>query len=345
MLRATHLNGDASILLSFSPAESGVSRSEASSAPFTIVIDPWLRGSASILNPLFYTSSLFVPPCITSLTDIEEPDIVLVSHNKPDHCHKETLTTLSPASRSIILAIPAAAQQIKSWNHFKAEKIIILEKYRPSSDKTVYRHKVRADASSGIHGEVTVSYVAPVRDMTGLRVAIGITYCPPSEKSLVHANVQCVPSPYLGELSAISNGISQKPEKMQRALSVLYSPHGLPYDIISPYVDTHLTSEAALPLSLLMHCFRIIDNPWYLGGRIASGAPGGAEIVKRTLANHWLGIHDEDKNDCGFSVSQSVHSKFELNDVRKFVSSAEGEDTRVTSVSTLPVGEELTIAL
>lgn len=84
MPKVTYLNADTSSIVSFSPATKISELSDFHSRPFPIVIDPWLRGSTTILDPLFYTSTHAVQPSITSLSDIGEPDIVLITHDKPD---------------------------------------------------------------------------------------------------------------------------------------------------------------------------------------------------------------------------------------------------------------------
>ena len=319
MLKITYLNADTSSLLSFSPAASTSSPSDAHRQPVTIVIDPWLRGSTTILTPSFYTSTHSVQPSVSSLSDIEEPDIVLITHDKPDHCHKETLTTLSPAARSVILATPSAAKQINSWNHFAAENILSLPKFDSTTNDSVYRHAVPCSISSGYSGEITIAHVAPTKDISGLRVAIGITYRPPCEYPRNNIPQQSTTQPSSSaDLSYVSK--EQMPARNnEKVLSVLYSPHGLPYQVLKPYVESHLVAEAALPLSLLMHCFRVIRNPWYLGGLITTGAIGGSEIAKKTRAKHWVSVHDEDKNDRGFSVSQSQITRYSVEEVQQLI--------------------------
>lgn len=329
MLKVTYLNADTSSMLSFSPAAKISELPEFHSRPFTIVIDPWLRGSPTILDPLFYTSTHAVQPSVTSLSDIEEPDIVLITHDKPDHCHRETLTTLSPNSRSIILAIPSAAKQIRSWNHFKAENTLSLPRYGSASSSNIYRHAVPATTSSGYPGEISIAYIAPSRDISGLRVAIGITYLPPREKFHSYSTMDSANQPSHSadksnslKIDNTATSLKNKPLSAKangRTLSVIYSPHGLPYEILKPYVESHLAVRDSLPLSLLMHCFRIIRNPWYLGGLITTGAVGGGEIAAKTQAEHWVSTHDEEKDDHGFSVSQSRITRFSVKEIQQML--------------------------
>ena len=357
MLKVTYLNADTSSILSFSPAANTSGLLDVHPRPFNIVIDPWLRGSTTILDPLFYTSTHSVQPSVTSLSDVEEPDIVLITHDKPDHCHRETLTTLSPNSRSIILAIPSAAKQIRSWDHFKAENTLSLPRYDSASSNNVYRHTVPATTSSGCPGEITIAYIAPGRDISGLRVAIGITYLPPQEKFQDDSTMNPAnqPSGSANDSSAFETTISLSLSRDGplsaktggRTLSVIYSPHGLPYQVVKPYVDSYLAAKDALPLSLLMHCFKIIRNPWYLGGMITTGAVGGSEIAIKTRAEHWVSTHDEDKNDCGFSINQSRITYFSVEEIQQMMHEAfQNEDAAhsIPKVFSLSAGQEYKIS-
>ncbi|KAK6954087.1 hypothetical protein Daesc_004049 [Daldinia eschscholtzii] len=82
---------------------------------------------------------------------------------------------------------------------------------------------------------------------------------------------------------------------MVRPISVLFSPHGISYANIAPYVTSHLVAEAALPLTALLHCMDSVSNPWWLGGNICAGVPAGAEIATRLGARIWLSAHDAEK--------------------------------------------------
>ncbi|KAI1330046.1 hypothetical protein F5Y16DRAFT_363770 [Xylariaceae sp. FL0255] len=80
-----------------------------------------------------------------------------------------------------------------------------------------------------------------------------------------------------------------------RPLSVIYSPHGVRYRDLSPFVTSHLVVEAALPLTALLHCMNRIDNPWWLGGNVSAGVPHGAETAAKLGAKVWVSAHDGEK--------------------------------------------------
>ncbi|KAI5866434.1 hypothetical protein GGS23DRAFT_271404 [Durotheca rogersii] len=88
-----------------------------------------------------------------------------------------------------------------------------------------------------------------------------------------------------------------------RPLSVLFSPHGIAYAQLSEYATSHLVSEAALPLTALLHCIDTLANPWWLGGNVCAGAPAGAETATRLGARVWIGAHDGIKDVRGLGTS------------------------------------------
>lgn len=85
-------------------------------------------------------------------------------------------------------------------------------------------------------------------------------------------------------------------------MSIIYTPHGIPYRLIKAYASTHLVAEAALPLDCLIHPFDRVENLWWLGGVIVTGFPGGQEIANNLLARYWVSAHDEDKEVGGIST-------------------------------------------
>ncbi|KAI1383338.1 uncharacterized protein F4822DRAFT_420289 [Hypoxylon trugodes] len=87
-----------------------------------------------------------------------------------------------------------------------------------------------------------------------------------------------------------------------RPLSVIFSPHGISYAHLAPYVTSHLVTEAALPLTALLHCMDSISNPWWLGGNICAGVPTGAEIATRLGARVWISAHDGEKDVRGLAT-------------------------------------------
>lgn len=91
---------------------------------------------------------------------------------------------------------------------------------------------------------------------------------------------------------------------LARPLSVIFSPHGISYADLAPYATSHLVSEAALPLTALLHCMDSVASPpllsigqWFssnnvIKGDICAGTPTGAEIAGRLAARVWVSAHD-----------------------------------------------------
>src|SRR4051812_21462435 len=114
-LTVRSLNGDTAFLLTFSPPAAPISSPGLFPGSFTILLDPWLAGPATILSTIFSVSEHKTKPCISSLKELEqEPDLILISQDKPDHCHEATLRQLPTDCQSTILATPSAARKIRS---------------------------------------------------------------------------------------------------------------------------------------------------------------------------------------------------------------------------------------
>jgi hypothetical protein len=173
-----HLNGDSSFLLTFT--SSPPTSTDHTISTFSVLIDPWLVGPSIVTAPWFAKTVRRVPSAVKHLSELPEPDIVVVSQNKPDHCHKQTLLQLRRDGRTIIAAEPGAAKAIKSWNYFKPSNVRRLVKY----DSKVRSGRslcipIPAPSLDGCPGEISISFVPAKQYMTGLHNAIGITYQAP----------------------------------------------------------------------------------------------------------------------------------------------------------------------
>ncbi|KAM7197622.1 beta-lactamase superfamily protein [Naviculisporaceae sp. PSN 640] len=176
-LTVKHLNGDASFMLTFEALLPD-------QPPFRILIDPWITGKSKIFHSKISVTTHKERACITSLRELPEPDLVIISQNKSDHCNEDTLRQL-PAknTKTIILAEPASARTIRSWKHFEKGKVQAIPRWgdpRLIGRQAVVRMKVPSFPPGQIEpGEVTVAFIPQRKDITGLHAAIGITYRPP----------------------------------------------------------------------------------------------------------------------------------------------------------------------
>lgn len=359
-LKITHLNADATFLLIFSPPFATQNDRGTCPGSFTVLLDPWLAGPCTILNKHFAQTTHSTPASIQSICDLPSPDLILLSQEKPDHCHAETLTQLPPDSDTLILGTPSAAKKVRSWNHFNPENVQPLKRFDEKKENTLYRIPIPSFSPSGAAGEVTVALLAPKHELTGLHNAIAFTYRPPSSPLSIRTGsfVNLPPTPpatpppipqssrrsmspgrrpasrgsaKMGRMSNVSSSTlnltstaTPFSSMREKTLSVVFSPHGVPYKDVEPYATSHLLSASALPLTALFHSFDEISNPWYLGGRINIGSPGGLEIARRLFAKVWIGAHDEDKDNTGFGTKKTKVKKWRAEDVKRLLE--QGDD-------------------
>ncbi|KAK1688340.1 hypothetical protein BDP55DRAFT_629937 [Colletotrichum godetiae] len=355
-LSVKQLNADASFHLTFEPIVPE-SLPGIAPRPFRILMDPWITGPSTIFHSILSTATHKECPCVCSLQHLPEPDLVIISQHKSDHCNEATLRQL-PASgtRTLILAEPAAAKVIRSWKYFDKDKVFTIPRWedpQASGKQTVIRVKVPPFFPGGEPGEVTVAFIPQRRDFKGLHAAVGITYRPPptwprfphlmtpprTPVSLRTAASASTPQLTLGlggshhqktknssssaylslptppetppssrSLRSVRSAASISPDVRDRAVSVIFSPHGISYSCLEKYAKTHLKAEAALPLTALLHCFDTVSNPWWLGGNISAGMPAGQETAAALGARAWVSTHDGDKDVRGL-VTKMLRTK------------------------------------
>lgn len=176
-LTVKHLNGDASFMLTFEALLHD-------QPPFRILIDPWITGKSKVFHSKISVTTHKERACITSLRELPEPDLVIISQNKSDHCNEDSLRQL-PAknTKTIILAEPASARTIRSWKYFEKGKVQAIPRWgdpRLTGRQAVVRVRVPSASPGQVEsGEVTVAFIPQRKDITGLHAAIGITYRPP----------------------------------------------------------------------------------------------------------------------------------------------------------------------
>jgi hypothetical protein len=373
------LNADTTFLIDFIPSFAPSNATARFPGSFTILIDPWVTGSSSVWSEAFQISHHTTSPCISSLRDIPEPDLIIISQDKPDHCHKQTLCTLPADSRIHILATPVAAKLIKSWKYFTHATIGTMQPYSSKIESSVIRIPIPGYSLTSKGGEVTVSYMPQKMDPTRLHNAIGLTYRAPNSKTTsVNGSVvnllNLPPSPQdspmagvFSEIPADQDDFFTAPDSLmelegdlptvppcEKTISVLYSPHGVCYAALESYAASFLAKESALPLTALFHSINTEENPWFMGGVVAAGYPGGAEIVRNLGARFWISAHDEVKDNQGWSVTwikSTVYSAEEaqqkLDEEKKSIAlSQQGKTGRLndrTQIVRLDVGERLRI--
>ena len=393
-LRIQQLNADTTFLLTFSPPFAPERPAKRFPGDFTILIDPWLSGHSSILHPRFQISHHISEPVITSLKDLKpKPDLIIVSQDKPDHCHKETLCSLPKRSCINLLATPAAAKKIRSWKHFDAGQVHVMEAYSASNADSIIRIPLPSYSSSSAKGEITIANMPTKADMTKLHNAIGITYQPPSSiltRNTQHSRHEAGSTVVLSEygisnsytspqrprtasstarpafldplrttsshpnLSGLAKPLSRPPSRAdsgivhassarsnyEKTLSVIYTPHGVQPQVLDSYIANYLRPLSALPVSALFHSINVEENPWFMGGLVAAGAPGGLKIAANVETKHWISAHDEVKDNKGIATVWIKSRQYEVDEVQSMLREAGAGDTKVHK---LGVGEVLRI--
>lgn len=269
-------------------------------------------------------------PVIDSLAQVaDEVDLIVISQDKPDHCHRETLCSWPHHKPVTILATPAAARRIRDWKYFPASSIRELRAYDEADSTTLYRATLpHLDV-----GSLTFANLSSRKDLTGLHNAIGITFTPNGHNTRRDSSVvldePATPTPMqstiVDDASSLqfhhrthldlrhssqqrheTHGDSSLPRSAvdTGCLSCIYSPHGIASNLIEPYTHHHLLPSGALPLTVLIHGIVKERNPWYMGGTVATGTPGGIEIIKvlNGRVKAWVTAHDEQKDNRGLSV-------------------------------------------
>jgi len=298
MLRIKHINADSCFLLTFLPSSAPSSADSNYPGAFTILIDPWLSGPSKVFSSSFALTLHTIDSCVASLRDLPTPDLILISQDKNDHCHKATLTELSPDIKSHIVGTVAAVKKIKSWKHFKTERMHACPRFEPRVKGSIFRIPIPGQSPTDTPGEVTIAHLAPKADMIGLHNAFAITYREP-------CNSKSTNGP--------PNGTSTAPP----TISLLYSPHGIAVPLVTSYATSHLnTLPGSLPLTALLHCLDSITMPWYLGGSICTGSSSGVAIARALGALVWVGAHDEEKVNTGVSLKSLRIVRSEGGEVR-----------------------------
>jgi hypothetical protein len=151
-----HLNADTTWLLQL-PRPATPPGAKSSRSHFNILLDPWLQGPQSDVASWFSTQWHVVAPSVKTISELEaalaevdttDPgdsqshiDLVVISHEFTDHCHRATLLEL-PKDVPVI-ATDKAADLIRSWKHF--DTVITTPPFAPG---TAWRDVLRDGTGS-----------------------------------------------------------------------------------------------------------------------------------------------------------------------------------------------------
>lgn len=254
-------------------------------------------------------------------------DAIVISHASAAFCDEDTLRRCQLANPHVILlAAPEAAKVIRRWKSLDTRNMQVLRRWedpRLCGTGMDVRISLPGAGGGGGCGEVTISYITSRHDSKGQHAAVGITYRPPPERnpaSVSRLLLQTPPatpnqtvrmSSFLPHIPATLPGLSASPSLrsarsatslmphlVNRAVSVVYAPNGIPFPALKGYATSHLLNVAALPLTALLHCFDRVEVPWWMGTGSSSGnnlgsrtgATTGAEIASALGARLWLDV-------------------------------------------------------
>lgn len=324
-LTIKHLNADCTFILDFAPAFATTPNINRVHGAFTILIDPWLAGHSSVFHPSFQYTKHVDTPHIASLADLDQAiDLIIISQDKPDHCHRETLCSLPKDKHVNILATSAAAKKIKSWNFFAETQIHILPAYKPERQDSLVRIPLPAYTSTSQPGEITIAHLPTKRDLTRVHNAIAITYRPPST---------------IFTTRSLTNNKDDEKQSQPQTLSLLYTPHGISPSTFEPYLTHHLKPTAGLSLTALLHAFNHERNPSCLGGEVMRGAPGGISLLDALSGkvDCWVGAHDARVEAGGWSTWWLRSRRYSAREVELWVR----DEGWASQVVDLGVGQSL----
>ena len=175
---------DTTFLLTFTSSDTGLTEYQRNLSQLNVLVDPWIEGPSTIFHRMLAYSKRTRPACIRHISEIRpQPQIILISQDKPDHCHEQTLKQLPPDLRgTVIIAQANAAKRIRGWKYFDESKIWSFSSYSPSRPDTIYdlRLPLDPDARTLVQpGQITLAFMPAKFDIAGVHNAIGITYRAP----------------------------------------------------------------------------------------------------------------------------------------------------------------------
>jgi hypothetical protein len=311
-----HLNADTTWVLQLpypadSPSPTGRKR-------FNILIDPWLQGPQSDVASWFSTQWHVVAPSVTTLAELNwlledvegeadekedhegvnpDPnsnpkrlpsashiDVVAISHEFTDHCHKATLLELPTTTP--IFATDKAATLIRSWKHF--ETVITTPAFSSS-------HLQETEGQGG--GWRKAISVDPLPSWLGIGriVTEGNALYYHSAISVIFER-----PPAAGSESKAAG---------ERAGAVLYSPHGIKGTDLNPIFSSPASKLETLALLHGLH-----DVGLRMTKQLNLGALNGLEAVRASGAKYWIATHDEVKRGAGFISPMLRRTRYTVKD-------------------------------
>ena len=318
-----HLNADTSWLLQIPrPALPTAGR-----AYFNILIDPWFKGPQADVASWFSQQSHAIASAVGSIAEVEELilrvekllasdslsdineelgasviDAIVISHEFTDHCHMETL--LEAHSDVTIFASPEAARLIRSWNHFRTIREMPVFAGRGSDWRKI--------SMPPLPRWVGISRLQSDGDFVYYHSAVLVSFLP------------------FRSSSAVSNNTKDGTDTGDPAECVIYTPHGIHPDAVSP------VAAAFPPLRPLAFCHGLHDVRLSKAQQLNLGGHNGLAVQRILKAKYWVATHDEIKKGGGI-VAWFLR--------RKIISLKEALDEEAERLKADPKNAELSVIL
>ncbi|RYN64527.1 hypothetical protein AA0118_g3699 [Alternaria tenuissima] len=303
-----HLNADTSWLLQIPRPANAVKHG--SRIYYNVLIDPWFVGGQSDVAKWFSQQFHATESAVKSVAEVEElarqveilagglrmgrkgrkrnieeveeesyVDCVAVSHEFTDHCHKETLLEVH---RDVpVLATEQAANLISSWNHFRT--VITTPTFTDNTDWHDY-------SLSPLPSWLSISRLTASGDSLYYHSALLITFATHPFLSTA------TPKKRLSSLSINGDGAEDFSSNIngEEAECVIYTPHGIPHEALSPI------AKADPPLHTLAFLHGLHDVSISSAQQLNLGAKNGVLAQRILRAKYWVATHDEVKKGGGF---------------------------------------------
>lgn len=297
-----HLNADTSWLLQIPRPANAVKHG--SRIYYNILIDPWFVGGQSDVARWFSQQWHATESAVKSVAEVEElarqveilagglglskgkrdeamkeesfVDVVAVSHEFTDHCHKDTL--LEVHKDVPVFATEQAANLISSWNHFRA--VVTTPTFVDNADWHDY-------SLSPLPSWLSISRITASGDALYYHSALLITFATHPFLPNTTPKKRSSLSIYGDDMEFSSNTSADAAE------CVLYTPHGIPHTALTPI------ATADPPLHTLAFLHGLHDVSISAAQQLNLGAKNGVLSQRVLKAKYWIATHDEVKTGGG----------------------------------------------
>jgi hypothetical protein len=219
----------------------------------------------------------------------------------------------------MIVGEPNAIKKMKRWRHFDNGNLCSLRRYKRGRSDTLFTVEIPPPSPLGSSGQVTIALLAAKSG--SVHNAIGITYREPS--SILSRSRARIGSPPLSSQASHFKSISSAASYVtsttghagyEPTIAVIYSPHGVSYDVLEPWISSHLAFENASPVAIL-HSTTTVNAPWYNGGNMIAGCTGGLELARQLLPTVWVAAHDFDNTNINGAVKSVYRQEYNILDI------------------------------